>query len=157
MARRAPSSILPLASARSRIEVFSPTQPSQQNAAHAQSTISDYHQFNPASCTHSLIGTSLFRKVVHNGPSSEIGSDSMTPKISETWPECRMTVVTPAAVASSAAMSFVAIPPVPRKLPRVDVDTNELLDYVVRKKQGEDAPCCRIFWTSRTTRTGLAS
>lgn len=44
-------------------------------------------------------------------------------KMSVTLAECIMTVVVPAAVASSAAMSFVDMPPVPRDVPRVEVDT----------------------------------
>lgn len=37
-----------------------------------------------------------------------------------------MTVVTPATVASSAAISLVDMPPVPREVPRVAVDTGEI-------------------------------
>lgn len=37
--------------------------------------------------------------------------------------ELRMTVVTPAPVASSAAMILVSMPPVPNEVPRVDVLT----------------------------------
>lgn len=44
--------------------------------------------------------------------------------MSDTCAECMITVVTPAAVASSAAISFVDIPPVPRELPSVEVDTD---------------------------------
>lgn len=39
--------------------------------------------------------------------------------------ELRMTVVTPAPVASSAAMILVSIPPVPNDVPRVDVLTEK--------------------------------
>lgn len=61
-------------------------------------------------------------------------------KMSVTLAECITTVVVPAAVASSAAMSFVDMPPVPRDVPRVEVDT-----------------CCFTFSMSRTTLTGFAS
>lgn len=53
----------------------------------------------------------------------------MTLKMSVTLIECITTVVVPAAVASSAAMSFVDMPPVPRDVPRVEVDTNSQYEY----------------------------
>lgn len=83
--------------------------------------------------TYSFIADSLRRNRVHKGPSSSLGVSltsllgptpfSMTAKISCAFSECMMTVVTPAAVANSAAMSFVDMPPVPSDVPRVAVDT----------------------------------
>lgn len=45
-----------------------------------------------------------------------------------------MIVVTPAAVAMSAAMSFVSIPPVPKLEPNVDVLTSHTLRVRLSKK-----------------------
>lgn len=85
------------------------------------------------SATYSLIGSSRLRKRVHNGPSLNLGvSDpsllgptpsSIIPKMSCTCSECITIVVVPAAVASSAAINFVDIPPVPSDVPNVEVDT----------------------------------
>lgn len=53
----------------------------------------------------------------------------MTLKMSITLEECITTVVVPAAVASSAAMSLVDMPPVPRDVPRVEIDTSSRREY----------------------------
>ena len=56
----------------------------------------------------------------------------MTPNTSSTCAECMTIVVVPAAVASSAAINFVDIPPVPSDVPRVDVETRcqHLVDLI---------------------------
>lgn len=72
---------------------------------------------------------------MHKGPCSSFGVSltsrlgptpfSITAKISFAFSECMITVVTPAAVASSAAINLVDIPPVPSDVPRVAVDTEK--------------------------------
>lgn len=98
----------------------------------ADSNVNFWSSVLPSS-TYSLIGSSRLRKRVHNGPSLNLGvSDpsllgptpsSMIPKMSCTCSECITIVVVPAAVASSAAINFVDIPPVPSDVPKVEVDT----------------------------------
>jgi hypothetical protein len=83
--------------------------------------------------THSLKARSCLRNLVHSGPSCNLGvsltslhgpgPSLITSKISLTCAECMMTVVTPAAVANSAASSLVDMPPVPRDVPSVAVET----------------------------------
>jgi len=101
---------------------------------------------------------------VQSGPSSNLGvsltsrlgptPSSMTSNISFTFSECMITVVTPAAVANSAAINFVDIPPVPRDVPSVAVDTVCQYKYI---SYGRDIPCRLTFSMSRTTLTGFAS
>lgn len=91
--------------------------------------------------THSFMADSLRRKRVHNGPVSSFGVSltsrlgptpfSITANISCAFLECIMTVVTPAAVASSAAINFVDMPPVPRDVPRVAVDTVQVISILI--------------------------
>lgn len=134
----------------------------------ADSNVNFWSSVLPSS-TYSLIGSSRLRKRVHNGPSLNLGvSDpsllgptpsSMIPKMSCTCSECITIVVVPAAVASSAAINFVDIPPVPSDVPKVEVDTERdrrvsLGDISV---QWQGSPCCRTFCISLTTLTGLAS
>lgn len=52
-------------------------------------------------------------------------------------------VVVPAAVASSAAISFVDIPPVPSDVPKVDVETRG--QHLVVLMNTGCAPCCLTF------------
>lgn len=105
------------------------------------------HQRSPIAFqgTHSRIGFSLLRNLVHSGPSSSDVSaaellgpapPSITPKISSTCAECMTTVVVPAAVANSAAISLVDIPPVPRELPSVEVETEVFSTATLKGDRG---------------------
>jgi hypothetical protein len=128
------------------------------------SAVVSISQILKAAHTHSRIGSSCRRNRVHSGPSSTFGvvtpspdgpaPPDITPKTSSTCAECITIVVVPAAVASSAAISFVDIPPVPSDVPRVDVETAR--EHALWFERA-DAPCCLTFCMSRTTRTGLAS
>ena len=68
-----------------------------------------------------------------------------------------MMVVTPAAVAISAAMSFVSIPPVPKLDPRVVVLTRYQGQDAVFTQEDDGSPCDRIASMEETTSIRAAS